>query len=1092
MDSRIALAANTQLHFKNKEGGAVLYTIVKEIGRGGSCIVYDASYETNTGDIKYVRIKECYPFKLRIERATDGCLYADPADQTLFTTAQDKFRSDFSLGNGLFYAEGLYDALTNTIDIYSGNGTVYLASAFSPENTLATYHPKSLGVCVTLAKQVAQILKRIHNEGFLYLDTKPDNVLVLDSYATRVQLFDFDSLIRMDKTGQCASVDPRSVRVSFSKGFAAIELQTGKVKRLGRHTDVYGVGALLFNLIFGTTPTAMDCESDAVYDFSKSLYATETYHNKLYVALTDFFHNALANFYADRYQDMVQVIEQLSIVEALSDPSKPYINSSIITAPRSVVGRKSELQALQSWLDNSNSPCVFVTGMGGIGKSTLVRTFLAHLENKPDNLLYLTYNGSLVRTLTDDIAASIHTVEKSEKENLDEYYRRKLRAFREIVADTTSILVIDNYSGEINQELADIIAVGWRVILISRKTPTADNYAIISVETMDNPSDLHQLFENNLGRSLKENERPHLDNIIRQIDGHTLVLELIAKQIASSYLTVEEASRLADSHGFASIAAEKVVYSKDSASYPETLRNIITALFEADQLSEQMKNLLKVMSLFDSTGIDIRLLHEILAIESKDDANTLIRDGWIILNDKVISLHPVIQETVHCWDWSDEAKSSAIKLMEYLFRELKVEEHREDYPKKLLWVMEVSQEQFKKHPRLKKWYDRFTESQGVIGETVRQRYERCEDWSPADHKKIAFCVQLSEGILDNCKRESVLLEEDIYLNLLCQTVLNMPRYREDFILERSAELIRSPRNQNGITTMMLYDCILSVYQEWKDYDAASTTLKEAEAVAKKSRNNYVMAQYYDLLSSFYDHVLGGAYDAIEPNEEFLMKQMMGAIDKTIHYARKSHRPGSKHLLAKTILSKATLLIRSVPESKKQIDKLISEAEKIAFAETQPYAEVRCIYYMVKAWYTTLVVPDFTDTLVYISKANEISERINPTDLDEIDNMVIPSADMMCIWERYSFSAKLLMDGIQACEKNSSILPYIRKKMELYRCLLDVCVEWKKYDLCRQIVAEIDEANCQFQSIGIYTEIPEEIRNFLSSVENSNSTNFEED
>ena len=59
MDSRIALAANTQLHFQNKEGGAVRYTIIKEIGRGGSCIVYDATYETNTGDLKYVRIQEC-------------------------------------------------------------------------------------------------------------------------------------------------------------------------------------------------------------------------------------------------------------------------------------------------------------------------------------------------------------------------------------------------------------------------------------------------------------------------------------------------------------------------------------------------------------------------------------------------------------------------------------------------------------------------------------------------------------------------------------------------------------------------------------------------------------------------------------------------------------------------------------------------------------------------------------------------------------------------------------------------------------------------------------------------------------------------
>ena len=197
--------------------------------------------------------------------------------------------------------------------------------------------------------------------------------------------------------------------------------------------------------------------------------------------------------------------------------------------------------------------------------------------------------------------------------------------------------------------------------------------------------------------------------------------------------------------------------------------------------------------------------------------------------------------------------------------------------------------------------------------------------------------------------------------------------------------------------MKLYDCILSIYQERKDFDAAEKKLREAEKAAKKFGHNYVWAQYYSLLSAFYDHVLGGAYDAVEADEELLLKKMMDATDKTIRYARKSHRPGSKHLLAENLLAKATMLIRSKPESKKQIDKLLSEAEKIVFAETQPYAEVRCIYYMVKAWYATLVVPSFEDTLIYISKANEISNRITPTDLDEIDNMVIPSADMMCIF-----------------------------------------------------------------------------------------------
>lgn len=1086
MDSRIALAANTPLLFQNKEGGAVRYTILKEIGRGGSCIVYDASYETNTGDIKYVRIKECYPAKMRIERASDGHLTAHPADDGQFEAVKSKFQSDFSLGNGLFYAGGdLYDALTTTIDIYSENGTSYLVSTYSPEFTLATYRPANLRVCVTLVKQVAQILARIHNKGYLYLDTKPDNVLVLDSYITRVQLFDHDSLIPMDSKAQSASVDPRNVRVSFSKGFAAIELQMGKVKKLGRHTDVYGVGALLFYLLFGTTPTAAECESNIIFDFSKSIYATEEYSDKLYFALTDFFHNSLANFYLDRYHDMEQVVSTLASIETLADPSKPYIKSSTVTVSGEIFGRQHDLQTLTAWFEDKDSPCVFVTGMGGIGKSTLVRAFLSQQAENFDNLLFLTFSGSIPKTLINDAVACISTVEKNAKESLIEYYNRKLRAFRDVVTNTKSVLVIDNYSGEINQDLADVVAVGWKVILISRKSPVADTYPEIHVGPLTEREELYRLFEHNLSFKLLPADYGYIDNIISKVNGHTLVLELIAKQISSSYLSICEASNLVDTHGFAAMAPEKVIYSKDANAYPETLRNIISALFDADNLSEQMRSLLKVISLVDSNGIDIRLLHDVLCIDSMENANTLIRDGWMNLSDKVTSLHPVIQETVHCWEWSDEAKKYAIKLMEFLFRELKVEEHREDYPMKLLWLMEVSQELFEKHPRMKKWFDHLTESQGYIGETIRQRYERCNDWSPADHKKISFYVQLSEGILDNCKREPILLAEKIYYDLLYRAVINMPRHREDFIIARTEELLSSPRSQNGFTIMKLYDCILSIYQEWKDFGAAEAKLREAEKAAKKFGHNFVWAQYYNLLSAFYDHALGGAYDAVEADEVLLLTKMVDAIDKTIRYARKSHRPDSKHLLAENLLAKATILIRREPERKKQIDKLLAEAGKIVYAETLPYAQVRCIYYMVKAWYATLIVPSFKDVLVYLNIAKEISKRITTTDLDEIDNMIIPCADMMCIWERYSCSAEFLMNGIKICEQKESSVPYIRKKMELYRCLLEVCYEWGKQELCRSIIAEIDEGNRKYNSVGVCIDIPEDFRSMLSFDESEN-------
>lgn len=1079
MDSRIALANGATLRFTNAEGGSVAYTIAKEIGRGGSCIVYDATYETNTGDIKHVRIKECYPCKLRIKRTVQGYLQVMGDDAAHFEKAQQTFRSDFSLGNGLFYSGGLFDALTNTIDIYSGYGTVYLASEFSTENTLASYRPKDLKSCISIVKQVACILQKIHDEGYLYLDVKPDNILVVDSYTTRVQLFDLDSLIPMALIHSCDKSTFNGVRLSYTRGFAAIELQTAKLRRLGAHTDVYGVGALLFWLLFGRAPTMQDSEHNAEFDYSQTIYADSEHQDRLYFALTEFFHNALAVFCMDRFQSMRLVVDALEKIEVLADNSKPYIRSTEIIAPEIFVGRKNELDILCRWIDESESKCIFVTGMGGIGKSTLVRFALSKCKPCLDSILYLSFDESLPKTISDDRQAFINTVTKSDTESSADYYERKLREFSKIAAITKTVLVIDNYPGELNIDLQDILNVGWKVVFISRKEPASGDHSVLTITAMSERSELHSLFEQNVKREIQQAEIPYIDNIITKAAGHTLTVVLIAKQIASSYLTIAEASALVDEYGFSGIASEKVVFCKDNIEHTETIRGIITALFKADRLSESMKDILKTMSLIGGTGVDILMFQSMVEIETVDEINALIRDGWIQLSGRSISLHPVIKETIQCWEWSDGAKQYATRLLEYLFRELRIEGHKEDYPKKLSQIIEHNNEQFQEHPKFGKWFEKLTDKKGVIGETVRDRYARTDTLEPTDRERVALLVSLAEGVLNNCKREPFLLETDLYLDLLYCTVQNMPRYREDFILDRAEELIRSPKCQNEIAIMKLYGYILGVYLERKDFGAADEKLREAGQTAKRFGSSYVYALYHDMLSDYYDYVLGGAYVPRDTDEELILHKLINAINKTISYSRRTKKPEGKQLLAKNLLVKATIIIRNSPGRKKQIDRLIDEARKIIVAETQSYSEVRSIYYMVCAWYFTLVAPSLECTEDFMAKASEISARISPTDLDEIDCITIPCADMYCLWECYDRSAKLLLDAVELCERNEPVIPYIRKKLELYGYLLDVCCEWGRFDLCRAIISEIDTQNDKYRSIGIHKEISEELRDHIA-------------
>lgn len=77
MDKRRALKKGYILCLRNNENGIVKYTIRDEIGRGGSCIVYDAFYSNNINEERTVRIKECYPCKLKINRLENGELIPD-------------------------------------------------------------------------------------------------------------------------------------------------------------------------------------------------------------------------------------------------------------------------------------------------------------------------------------------------------------------------------------------------------------------------------------------------------------------------------------------------------------------------------------------------------------------------------------------------------------------------------------------------------------------------------------------------------------------------------------------------------------------------------------------------------------------------------------------------------------------------------------------------------------------------------------------------------------------------------------------------------------------------------------------------------
>ncbi len=196
MDRRVALAPGVTLKLATKTG-YTLFKVNREIGRGGSCIVYDASYTDNLGNYKLVRIKECYPHSLRLTRSEGGALQAESRDAEAFAAAKASLIASYQKNHDLFCIPGLTNAIANTSDLYEANGTVYIVSVYLNGRTFNEFHGNSLHECISLILSTAKTLQRIHAAGYLYLDLKPDNILTLEGSLDLVQLFDFYSIISM-------------------------------------------------------------------------------------------------------------------------------------------------------------------------------------------------------------------------------------------------------------------------------------------------------------------------------------------------------------------------------------------------------------------------------------------------------------------------------------------------------------------------------------------------------------------------------------------------------------------------------------------------------------------------------------------------------------------------------------------------------------------------------------------------------------------------------------------------------------------------------------------------------------------------------
>lgn len=615
------------------------YTILELLGRGANTAAYLAECQHGGLTTKCI-LKEYAP--------------KNPDD---FERGKARFLAAGNMQNQIRQQSALNNQTPPVSHIFEANGTAYMDVACFGGTTLDRLVSLTLLQYLAICRTVAKTVGYYHAAGYLCLDLKPENIFILqnapdDTVTQLVEFIDFDSIRSIAET------DGNTV-FSYTREWAAPEqMNPYSAGKIGVTADIYTLGEIVFYLLFGRHSTEQEHRGFSKYPFDevKRDYRKFTDRLDIQSLFTKLFRGTIRSAASNRFQDISDAEKLLNSL-CVELNKKDYVIPKLPSVSPYFVGRETEMKAISEQLNRN--PVLYVTGIGGIGKSTLIRNYLHRSKSEYDVLVYLEFDGDFKRTFCDDMQLQISTVSRLNSESTDDYFDRKLSYFRNICAEKRVLFVLDNFSGKVTKDLSGVMDCGYDTVIVTRNQPPKNSFAFIEIGAIADAAELFRLVALNLERPLTKDERTAFAEIIERVQGHTLVIELIARQIAAGKLEIETALVLIRKHGFSRFSDAKIGNYKDGEEVYDTLSAIISALFDVGGMTPQERLTMQVLSLLDVRGLNADLIRDIVRLDL-GCVPQLNAQGWLYANS-VIRVHPVIAETVRNWEWS----ADDVTVMEY-------------------------------------------------------------------------------------------------------------------------------------------------------------------------------------------------------------------------------------------------------------------------------------------------------------------------------------------------------------------------------------------------------------------------------------------
>lgn len=636
------------------------FSIEEVVGIGGSCIAYKVSYYESKDIVHKGILKEFCPAYLNEgdQFARGGQALIVPMElKEQFAYDLEKFVQVYRDINA-YLSENLSATNFHTVQLglYEGNNTYYTLTSCDYGKSYDKVLDTDIYTALKLVLSVTKAVELYHNAGFLHLDIKPKNVLILDKVADIVKLFDFDSLTSIE------SLKGRhDVAIPIPEDYYVPELDNCDIRNIGIHTDILEIGAMLFSRLFGRSPEVNEMQRGVVIDLQDVELLTGVSPQAKY-ELQQLFSKTIQISKRNRYQTTSELKAQLNkIIDLVSPNGLPYLLNLPKWQPSVYcVGRDQEIREIYARLESTGY--VFIKAMGGLGKSEVSKLFAQYFADDYHTVQFCKYNDSLKSVVA---SLPINGIKDDDYTDFDELVREKNKVLH--LADQHTLLIVDNFNVTHDDYLREFLPANnksFKVIFTTRCQPAANYYedkvyelSHLSMDECKYLFSLHSKIED-----LQE-DFECLERIIETIEYNTLVLVLLAATIKKTGISLEEMQNKLDNQKLdemqTKIFHEYDFSSAEIASYNK-INAHLNAIFSVSKLSDIEKEILKNMTLISYQGIGVIDFVNYCASAAITDkcVRSLINHGWIEKKgDAEISMHPIISDLLATNESVAKAKS---------------------------------------------------------------------------------------------------------------------------------------------------------------------------------------------------------------------------------------------------------------------------------------------------------------------------------------------------------------------------------------------------------------------------------------------------